>query len=241
MTFQSTVAQFMGFGVPGELFLDGPFRGQPGIIDSAGPNTIGFAFSQVAGSPGHFTVGGTGVFGGILGNPKEYALFGTSADGPLAPSLDLPQYSNGAFIDMGEIIVNLTSAGNIGDTVDYVNSTGALVARTPSYTPAAGTAAVASSVLTIAALTAGSPAIGVGAVVPTLHGPATILAVLTGTGGNGTYTVQAGLSDSAATAITTPIVTAPATGNTHIAASALTRYNTTDTSSNGLAVVKITQ
>lgn len=239
MTFQATVAQFMGFGVAGELFLDGPFRGDPGIIDSASGNTIGYAFTQVAGSPGHYTVGGTGVFGGILANPKEYPLFGTTS-GPLLPTLNLPQYANGVFVHMATgLVVVLASAANIGDTVDFATADGSLVARTGSYTPAAGTAAVASSVLTIAALTAGSPAIGVGAVVPTLHGAATVLAVLTGTGGNGTYTVQAGLSDSSATAITTAIVTAPATGYKNIARSEIVRYNTTDIS-NGLAVVKLT-
>jgi hypothetical protein len=64
--FQSSVAADIGFGVVGELFLDGPLRAQPGIIDSAGPNTVGFAFSGVAGADGHCAVGGAPAEGAVF-------------------------------------------------------------------------------------------------------------------------------------------------------------------------------
>lgn len=239
---QSVVNQFMAFGVPGELYDDSPWRGQPAILDSTGPNTIGFATTLVAatatadGVPIHVNIGGTGPFAGILANPKEQALFGTTA-GPLTPTLNLPQYSTAALYTMGHIVVEVSDAVSVNDVCDFVQSGGALVARTAAWTPSAGTAAVATSVLTIASLAGNASAITVGSIVPTLHGPATVLAVLTGTGGNGTYTVQAGLSDSAATAITTPVVTAPASGNTHIDGSKFVQYGE---ASAGLCVLQLT-
>ena len=47
MTFQATVYDNIGFGVVGELFLDGPLRAQPGRLDSASAanNVIGRAFT----------------------------------------------------------------------------------------------------------------------------------------------------------------------------------------------------
>lgn len=239
MTFQSTVATDMAFGVPGELFLDGPFRGDPGIIDSAGPNTIGYAFTNVAGSAGHVTVGGTGVFAGLLANPKEYALYGSGA-APLAPTLDLPQYANGAFVHMGALIVALANAGNIGDTVDYDNTTGALYARAASY-PSSGAQRVANvaatGVATVTLTPAGAPPIGVGSVIRAADGQTlTVTQVLTGTGGNGTYATTGGQADHAAQAFSFSSV--PVAGRTNIENSEIIRYNN---SAAGLAVVQLTK
>ena len=174
--------------------------------------------------------------GAAFANPKEYALFGTGSP-PLGPTLDLPQYSNGAFVDMAEIIVSLTNAGNIGDTVDFVQSTGALVARTPSANSGVGTLAITSDVATVALWPGSLPALDVGTVLQTAAGPATILSLGTGTGGNGTYNISA-VANQAATAGFN-YSTAPASGNTNIPHSQLTRYNTTDTA-DGLVVLRMT-
>lgn len=234
MTFQSTVNSDIAFGIPGELFCDGPFRGQPGIIDSAGPNPVGYAYTNVAGSPGHMTVGGTGVFAGILGNPKEYVLYGTSG-APLAPTMNLPQYANGAFVHMGEIIVQLQGAGNIGDVVDYDTTTGALYARTGTY-PSSGAqrVAITSNVATVTLSPAGMAPIGVGSVITVGAQSVRVVSLGTGTGGNGTYNVS-GAVDTAAAAFS--FTSQPPTGRAQIPRSEITRYNT---AAAGLAVVTIT-
>ena len=133
MTLQSTVSDQMGFGVPGEEFLAGPRRAQPGIIDSDGvtngPTRVGYAFTNVAGADGHMTLGGVGVFAGWLANPKVYPERGSVGD-TLAPSLDLPQYAEAEFLyDSTGMNCELGAAANIGDLVYYNTTTGAPVTQ----------------------------------------------------------------------------------------------------------------
>lgn len=130
MSFQSTIATTQGFGVAGELFNNGPVRAASYILNSgAVPNKIGYAFSIV--SEGMAACGGTGVFAGILVNPKSYASYGTTS-GTLAPTLTVPEDSQGELLTMGEVVVYLDTAAAIGDGVFYTNATGALSAGTAS-------------------------------------------------------------------------------------------------------------
>ena len=129
MSFQTTVAAQYAFGVIGELINDGPTRSSSRIINSSGtPNIVGYAFTR-NNVTDICSVGGTiasgTVFGGILVNPKAYAAYGTTA-GTLAPTLTLPDNWQGEFLEMGTIVVNLTTAANIGDLVVYATATGAL-------------------------------------------------------------------------------------------------------------------
>lgn len=226
MSLQSTVNTNMGFGIVGTLFKDGPLRAQPGIIDSVGtvnPNRVGRAFTQVA-ADGHCTIGGAGIFFGILADPKTYASLGTAA-GTLAATLDLPQYAQGEFVySTTGLIVRLEAAGNIGDLVDFDTTTGQLYPRPIVAAPAAGTVAVAANVATVAALTAGSPAIGIGTVLNTLNGPATVQSLGTGAGGNGTYNISP-VPNSAATAFT--YQTSAPTGRAEIPRARVMFYSTT--------------
>jgi len=148
---QSTVRAALGIGSIGTLYLDGPSRAQPGIIDSVGPNTVGYAFTQVAGADGHCIVGGTITAGtpfyGILANPKVYALRGTTAGGPLAASLDLPQYTPGEFVTMGELLVSLPAACQVGDLVDYTVATGAITTHAPGGAAAGGDVNIPNAVI----------------------------------------------------------------------------------------------
>jgi hypothetical protein len=147
MTLQSTVFPNIGFGVVGELFLEGPLRAQPARLNSADPtlNVVGRAFTIAAGGdatgsyntiadPAALQVqaGGTTVIAGILANPKLYALLGTAAGGSLAPSLTLP---NNTMVELVQesagLIVSLPAAAAIGDWVYYTNATGALVTTAP--------------------------------------------------------------------------------------------------------------
>lgn len=142
MTFQSTVNIQLGFGVVGEILLAGPKRAEKLTMNSSGtPNVIGYAFTKsnttnVATVGGAITNGST-VFAGILANPKEYATSGGST-GTLSPTLTLPDNTDGDFVTMGEMVVTLTTAANIGDVVIYATATGALAAVAPGAAAGSG-------------------------------------------------------------------------------------------------------
>lgn len=143
--FQSTVSNNIGFGVVGELYLEGPLRGQPGLLASvdAANNVIGRAFTIIDDATASFETtadpqplevgaGGTTVFAGILANPKVYSSLGTVADGTLASTLILP---NGRIVELVQetagLIVTLPAAFAIGDWVYYTNATGILTSTAP--------------------------------------------------------------------------------------------------------------
>jgi hypothetical protein len=178
MSFQSTVRRNFTTGFPGEIVRDGPTRAKPGRISSvsvgvdpgASTNRISRAFGWAADIPATGTtqsamesqvaVGGA-VFFGVLGHPKHYALTGTLAGGPLAASMDLPQYALGEFFDMAtgliaEMFNDTTGAKtmNFGDQVAYVKNTitalenplalpyGALISLAPGAAAPAGFAII---------------------------------------------------------------------------------------------------
>lgn len=156
MTFQTTVANNIGFGVVGELFLNGPLRAQPAILNSADAayNVMGRAFTTYDDATASFDTGadpqplearagGTGVFAGILANPKVYANIGTSAGGALASNNVLP---NGTMVELVQecagIIITLAAACAIGDWVWYNTTTGILQTTAPGASAPANTARV---------------------------------------------------------------------------------------------------
>lgn len=216
--FQSTVVGPMAFGVVGEFYKGAPWRAKPGIIDSTGvtnANEVGRAFTQVAGNTNddHCTVGGAPAEGaqffGILANPKEYALYGVT-NNSLGPTLSLPQYSKGDFVyNTTGLIVPFQGAGNVGDFVDFDTTTGLLWPRPFVGNLGAATLAITTNVGTVAGFVAGSPAITVGTVFQTTNGPATVLSLGTGTGGNGTYNLSV-IANQGATANTVYAATPPA-------------------------------
>lgn len=125
MTFQSKVNRQFTPGFIGEVIRDGVLRARPGRIVSATlTNMIGlvYGYDSETGAPGrpeadkvidgvsggragvgmaaevdNVTVGGA-IFFGILSHPKHYALQGTAA-GTLEPTLQIPQYHEGEFVD----------------------------------------------------------------------------------------------------------------------------------------------
>src|SRR5271165_3101489 len=150
--FQMMVNRNYTTGFPGEFYMMGPHRGKVARIESPtigtdpgfSTNRISRAFGwsgemgalgDVAGGPMYSTyaameeqvmVGGPTFFG-ILGNPKRYALYGTSMGGPLAASMDLPMGYAGEFYDMAtgfiaELFNEQTAikTENYGDQVAYV-------------------------------------------------------------------------------------------------------------------------
>jgi hypothetical protein len=150
--FQMMVNRNYTTGFPGEFYMMGPHRGKMARIMSAtlgadpgmSTNRISRAFgwSGEQGAVGDVAAGsmystyaameeqvevGAPTFFGILGNPKRYALMGTSSGGPLAASLDLPMGYEGEFYDMAtgfiaELFNEQTAikTENYGDQVAYV-------------------------------------------------------------------------------------------------------------------------
>lgn len=127
--FQSTVSLQQGFGVPGELFTNGPVRAEAFTIESALPayNVIGATACSVT-SQGFCAAGKSSEnlpFAGILVNPKGVALFGAGGQ-PLNPTLTVPNFTAVECLTMGTIVVTLPAAASIGDKVIFDNITGAL-------------------------------------------------------------------------------------------------------------------
>lgn len=144
MSFQAAPLSFtQGFGIVGELFLAGPTNAQPGILDSAdaADNVIGRAFTVTEGAADGSAIkveaGGTGIFAGILANPKVYASRGTQAGGPLAPTITLPNASVAEFVTMTAGIIVDCGAANIGDQIEFSQVDGTLNAIAPSATKSA--------------------------------------------------------------------------------------------------------
>lgn len=188
---QSTVNVFYAFGVPGEFYFDGPQRAGVYNIesDSAAYNIIGAtAFTTADGvdAKAGGVIGNGRVFAGILAQPKVYATSGTTA-GALAPTLTLPNHGTGEFATMGYLVVTLPAAAALGDLVLMDTTTGALSTVSPNF--AATGAASGSATLTVSLLTTGS--IGIGSkVFGTDADGVEVIALGSGTGGNGTYTLN---------------------------------------------------
>lgn len=151
MAFQTVVNSVIAAGVPGELGLEGPLVAQPARITSADPtqNVVGRAFSVVSGATGTPLAGDAGanpaplvvragaatvtsVFAGVLANPKVYASYGTAAGGPFAPTITVPNGTQGEFVtETAGIWVELPAAAAPGDNVSYTIATGVLVTAAP--------------------------------------------------------------------------------------------------------------
>lgn len=156
MAFQTAVNANIGFGIVGELFLEGPLRAQPGILNSATPanNVIGRAMYNLTDASASFnttadpkplTVGagnvsGTQVFAGILANPKVLANYGVTGN-TLGPNLVVPNTTMVELVqESAGIIIAVPAAVAIGDWVYSTNATGILTTTAPGASaPASST------------------------------------------------------------------------------------------------------
>lgn len=138
MAFQSTVFLQQGFGVPGDLYTNSPLRSESYILHSSDPtiNIVGRACTITG--EGIVTVGGTGVFAGILADPKILALRGTTA-GPLVPTLLVSQDSQVDVVSMGTMVIILPAPAALGDLVVFDTTTGVLSTIVPGAPLATGT------------------------------------------------------------------------------------------------------
>jgi hypothetical protein len=187
MGFQSTVNLAQGFGVAGEIIFDGPRRAVPGVVKGTAANiVVGRAFT-IDSSDGQYSPGGTGVYGGILSDPKALQSLGTSAGGPLAPTLVVPAGTVCEFLTMGEVVIDAANAVAIGDKAMFAQATG-IVSALPTLITYTGVIAVTTGILTVSSVSSGSniyvgmPVVGTG-----VPGGTFVTALGTGTGGNGTY------------------------------------------------------
>lgn len=238
--FQSTINVELGFGIVGEVYDNGPRRGNNYELNSASAanNVIGRAFTVLTSDTGDGKqagtagAGGTGAFAGILANPKSYASFGTSAD-TLAPSLVLPNTTLAEFLTMADIIISVPAACAIGDTVYYDNTTGVL-----GTMPSTAVGEMSQSTTTVTVETAPVPTgnIGIGTRLRPASGNAvTVVALGTGTGQDGTYIVDVSQTVAANTAFTGNSV-APS-GKTLVPTGKIVRFSETGA---GLAVMSLT-
>ena len=91
--------------------------------DAGAAVVIGRAFTVSSSDNKVVIPGGTGVFAGILVDPKAYPHFGT-AGSPLAPTLQLPAGVIGGICSFGHILVTVKAAVYVGYKAQYNNTTG---------------------------------------------------------------------------------------------------------------------
>ena len=112
---QTQVNKTLANGVVGEFYDDSPKKVDTYILESgAVTNLIGSAF------------GGSGVFAGLLVNPKQYANYeiGLGATNEVANSVQA------SLSKMCRVWCNVGGVAAIGDTVFFDNTTGVLGAGT---------------------------------------------------------------------------------------------------------------
>ena len=129
MAFPSSVISDLVSGIPGEIAFDAPYTGITAIVDTTteANNVFGRAFTYKNEAVESVQAGGTGLFAGLMVNPKAHAI------NTLAATTD--SVSNGRvseFCVKGEVYVLLSvgTAVTIGDPVYFVNADGTLGAGT---------------------------------------------------------------------------------------------------------------
>lgn len=118
MALQKEVKKTLANGVVGELYDDSLHIVDSYILDGEG--TVGYALTTADGEVA--AVGGTDVFAGILGFPKQYANYNITL-GATNAVRDGVQVSA---IKEGRIWVDLGATATYDADVYYVNATGAL-------------------------------------------------------------------------------------------------------------------
>jgi len=129
MAFPSSVISDLVSGIPGEIAFDTPYIGVTALINTTteANNVFGRALTYRDEAIESVQVGGTGLFAGLLVNPKASAINSLTATADTV--------LNGKAVEacvQGEIYV-LLSAGTsvtIGDGVYFVNADGTLGAGT---------------------------------------------------------------------------------------------------------------
>lgn len=121
--FQKKVNTFQAPGMAGEFYDDSPRRVAPYIIQGLGNvlPTVGRAFTvtTAATAPNIAGIGGTGVFAGVLVNPKELVR-----SNGLTAGLTVSSGSIGSLCTMGRIWVEVSATVTVGAKAQFSNTTG---------------------------------------------------------------------------------------------------------------------
>lgn len=153
-TFQRSVRRQLAAGVVGEIAFDGPLRLQNGLPESGQSIEIGKFYTKNPTS-GRYELGGTidaagaAIFGGIASIPKEFASYGNLTDGPLGPTLTLPEGAPGSFLEMGMIWLYAPTETPVkeGMKLVYNTTSGAIKPVAVDASPGAGEALIPNAVV----------------------------------------------------------------------------------------------
>lgn len=162
--FQQTILAERVSGIIGEFAYCGPHRCISAMIDSpdAANNVVGRVFTYADEEAGTVRAGGTGAFAGILILPKTHKSLGTPSGGTLARTLTLPNGTQAEFCQMGEVFVQLGSAGGtIGSSLVYHTTTGVINWTDTPGSPPADHALVPTGVLSRRSASAETPSLAI--------------------------------------------------------------------------------
>ena len=148
--FQQSVNMFYAIGVPGEVYRDGPLVASSWQLESNGTANIIGATAYTITSQGVVTAGGTGIFAGILANPKTYATAGVIGNA-LGPTMTLPDGTQGELVTAAPagFVVSLPASANIGDKVIFNNTTGAISTLPPATAVPSGSTLIAGATVVL--------------------------------------------------------------------------------------------
>lgn len=126
---QSVVRYDYGYGIVGESRKHSARRSKAVLLNStdATHNVVGRAVTYNADNK-TVGAGGTGVFAGLISNPKQYAQRGTAAGGPLAPTMTLPNNTIIEAVESDYAFVAVVTNNNakVGDYVVFLQADGTL-------------------------------------------------------------------------------------------------------------------
>jgi len=149
MPFQSTVNVDLNLGVVGDFALDEPHRVTPATLAAAGSLGMFFTVANNTGlaSPGVALAAGSIVFGGVGVLPKIEPLFGSSATSPLTPNLTVAANEQIALLSMGNVVLNIPNAWEIGDFLQYATATGVISTYSPGGSVSGGNVQIPNAVM----------------------------------------------------------------------------------------------
>lgn len=118
MALQTSVKTQLAVGVVGDFYDESPRRVDPYTIKSATAGSIGLAYTIDATDPSKVVLGGSGVFGGIAVNSKEFAVNGLGA------SMNFKQYDEVELCTMGRIWLSIAGDVAVGKVACFDPDTG---------------------------------------------------------------------------------------------------------------------
>lgn len=150
MALQTVVNTKLAFGVPGSFYDDSPRRVAPYVVEAG---AVAKAFTLDASDPAKAVVGGSGLFGGIAVNSKEYIVSGLSA------ALTFKSGDIAQLCTMGHVVVTCDNEVAIGNACYFKVADGTLHAAASGETIEGYTEIAGSKFVFVAGATAGDPVV----------------------------------------------------------------------------------